>query len=225
MINAEAQQRMDRLWDCFSAVHYPDLSVPAIGDAHRESPLTKNGDAVPESYLELFDRPDLVYINTQGKKGKMPEQTSRAFSDCRLVHHEIALGHQALHRRAADVLQGLEDPGARAPRPDVRDDVRLRQGDHHRPRPAGLRAADRAAKSRPTAAHSTICVDDEDQGGAPGTEHVWAATKGVDFVDAECRALQEPGPPQADSLPQIRQGRSRLLARSRLRHRRRRAQV
>ena len=185
VVNAQAQQRMERLWDCFSAVHYPDLSHPAIGDAHRESPLIKNATAAPESYLELFDRPDLVYINSQGKKGKMPEQTSRAFSDCgwyimrspwdtrpytdaRQMFFKASKGQGHGHRDQLSVTmyaygrEIITDPGQPA---------------------YGLPIE---AKVRPTAAHSTICVDDKDQGGAPGTERVWSATKRVDFVDAEC---------------------------------------
>jgi hypothetical protein len=40
-------------------------------------------------------------------------------------------------------------------------------------------------KILPTSAHSTICVDDRDQGGCVGREHIWVTQPGMDFVDAE----------------------------------------
>ena len=43
-INAEAQQRVEKLWDCLRLVHYPDLSLPAIGDATGNLLLIKNAD-------------------------------------------------------------------------------------------------------------------------------------------------------------------------------------
>ena len=184
-ISAKAQQRMDRLWDCISSVYYPDLSLSAIGDAHRSSPLTKNAFAVPQRYLELFNRPDLLYINTQGEKGKMPGQTSRAFSDVgwyvmrspwdtkpytdarqMFLKASTTQGHGqreqlsfTMYAYGRDILT---DPGN--PRYGLPIEPEVRR----------------------TAVHNTICVDEQDQERAPGMEHVWAASQGADFVDAEC---------------------------------------
>jgi len=47
----------------------------------RDVPLGKGDSIVPKEYLDIYDRPDLIFINTQGKQGAPPAQTSRAFSD------------------------------------------------------------------------------------------------------------------------------------------------
>ncbi|MDO8588940.1 MAG: alginate lyase family protein [Armatimonadota bacterium] len=184
-ISPEARKKMNTLWDCYARVSYPDLSLPAIGDAHRESPLMKNGQAVSGAYLELFDRPDLAYINSQGAKGKMPEQASRRCSDCgwyvmrsawettpytdaRQMFLKASKSQGHGHREQMSFTmyaygrEILTDPG----NPNY-----------------GLPIE---PKVRPTAVHNTICVDEKDQGGTPGIEHIWSATKGVDFIDAEC---------------------------------------
>ena len=183
-ISPEAQKKMDTLWDCFARVNFPDLSVPAIGDAHRASPLTINASAVPANYVSMFNRPDLLYINTQGKEGKAPEQTSlgcsgcgwyvmrsdwktKPYTDARQMFFKSTVlpghGHPdqlsfTMYAYGRDILT---DPGN--PRYGLPIEPEVRQ----------------------TALHNTICVDEKSQGGCYGSQHAWIATKGMDFVDAE----------------------------------------
>ena len=189
-VSAEAQQRMEGLWDCETWVHYADQSVPAIGDAHRASPLDKPADLVPGNYLKWFDRPDLVYINTQGKQGTMPSQASRAFSDggwyimrtawdttpyedARHMFFKCATGRGHGHPDQLEVTmyaygrEIITDPGmASYGTPYERYVV-------------------------PTLAHSTVCVDEKDQSIAGGTEKAWVSATGADFVDGDFQGYKE----------------------------------
>ena len=184
-VSAEAQQRMENLWDCFASMHYADLSVPAIGDAHRDSPLTRNGHVVPPGYVEMFDRPDFLYLNTQGKQGTRPAWTSRGFTDsgwyimrgkwdtrpyadARQLFFKAATGRGHGHRDQLQVTmyaygrEILTDPG----NPTYGIPIE--------------------GKVTPTAVHNTICVDGKDQELRPGKENKWNTSEHVDFVDGEC---------------------------------------
>ena len=183
-VNRTARQRMERLWDCFAWVNYPDLSVPAIGDAVRESPLIKNCPPVPADYLALFDRPDLVYINTQGKQGKMPDQTSRAFSDVGWYVMRSSWETKPYTDAKQMFFKASTTQGH-----GQRDQLSVTMYAYGReimtdPGVTGY-GLPIGKKITPTSVHSTICVDDRDQGGCVGKEHAWVAQPGMDFVDAE----------------------------------------
>ncbi|MDO8585624.1 MAG: alginate lyase family protein [Armatimonadota bacterium] len=186
----EAEERMARLYDCLAWMHYPDRSLPAIGDAHREVQLIKEGGVLPAGYLDLFDRPDLVYINTQGKQGTMPAQASRAFSDggwyimrtawdtkpyedARQMFFKCATTRGHGHPDQLEVTvyaygrEIITDPG---------------MASYGTPWEANV---------VPTSAHSTICVDEKDQSVAGGTEKAWVSATGADFVDGEFQGYKE----------------------------------
>ena len=183
-VSRAARQRMEKLWDCFAAVTYPDLSVPAVGDAVRDTPLIKGYPPVPADYLALFNRPDLVYINTQGKQGRMPKQASRAFSDVGWYvmrspwdTKPYADARQMFFKASTTQGHGQRDQLEVTMYAYGRE-ILTDPGVSGYGLPIGL-------KINGTSAHSTICVDDQDQGGCVGTEHLWIAQPGMDFVDAE----------------------------------------
>jgi len=184
-ISPEAEQKMSRIYDCFAWMSYPDNSIPAVGDCMRDVPLGRGASVVPQDYLKLFDRPDMLYINTHGKQGTMPAQASRAFSDmgyyvmrsvwdtkpyedARQMFFKASTTRGHGHPDQLQVTmyaygrEILTDPGQPAYGQPIETEV------------------------RPTFAHSTVCVDGKDQEHVSGTENTWAAGKNVDFVDAQC---------------------------------------
>ncbi|MDO8585621.1 MAG: alginate lyase family protein [Armatimonadota bacterium] len=184
-ISAESEQKMSRIYDCMAWMNYPDSSNPTIGDCHRDSPLAKNAVVVPDDYLKLFNKPDLLYIKTQGKQGAMPSRASRAFSDggwyimrtawdtkpyedARQMFFKCSTTRGHGHPDQLEVTmyaygrEILTDPGMPSYGTPKEDQV------------------------HPTSAHSTICVDEKDQSQISGTEKAWVSATGADFVDGQC---------------------------------------
>jgi hypothetical protein len=184
-IAPEAQRKMETLWDCYARAAYPDLSVPAIGDAHRESPITKGVAGTPERYLSLFDRPDLAYISSQGKSGKKPDEASRGCSDCGWYDMRSAWDTTPYTDARQMFFKATTYPGHG--HPDQLSFTMYAYGREILTDPGnpnyGLPIEPEVRK---TAVHNTICVDEKDQGGCAGTQNAWSTTPGADFVDAQC---------------------------------------
>lgn len=184
-ISPEAQKKMETLWDCYAHVAYPDLSVPAIGDAHRESPLTAGVAGTPENYLNLFDRPDLQYIASQGKKGKMPEESSRGCDKCGWYTMRSSWDTKPYTDARQMFFKATTHPGHG--HPDQLSFTMYAYGCEILTDPGnpnyGLPIE---PEVRRTSSHNTICVDEKDQAGCPGSQNAWITTRGLDFVDAQC---------------------------------------
>ena len=140
-ISAEAQQRMEKLWDCYAWVQLSRTSRFRLSETRTEHLLSRRSPAaVPPNYVSMFNRPDLLYINTQGKEGKMPEQTSRAFSDCGWYIMRSPWDTKPYTDARQMFFKASTTQGHGQRRSVVVHDVRLRQGDPDRSRQSATTA-------------------------------------------------------------------------------------
>ena len=75
-IPEDFQERTQRILNFGAAYTRPDLSLPQFGDSddmHMGGPLA--------GLAELFDRPDLLYVGTQGAEGERPEWRDTLFEE------------------------------------------------------------------------------------------------------------------------------------------------
>ncbi|MDO8586788.1 MAG: alginate lyase family protein [Armatimonadota bacterium] len=185
-LKPELEQRMALLYDAIAWTSYPDGSGPTVGDCGRLASLPPGGPFVPTTYMDLYDRPDFKYMNSYGKEGSVPAQTSRSFAgwyvmrtpweerpfeDAREMFFKNSQVGPKLNR-AHSHLDQLEVTVYAYGRELLTDPGMTGYG---LPSNAVMRA---------TASHNTICVDDTDQpDGAAGRENAWITASGADFVD------------------------------------------
>ncbi|MDO8683545.1 MAG: alginate lyase family protein [Armatimonadota bacterium] len=181
-LKPEHEQKMAKLYDAIAWSSYANGSGPTIGDCGRLAELPPGGPFVPDYYMELYDRPDFKYMNSYGKEGKAPSETSRAFDgwyvmrtawdekpfeDARQMFFKNTQKGNRAHCHSDQLgftvyaynREILTDPGMTS---------------------YGLPSNE---KMHSTAYHNTICANDTSQEDNVGDEHAWAAGKGSDFVD------------------------------------------
>ncbi len=173
-------QRIEKMCEVPMKLAFPDGSTPQFGDSWSGQPGQYYGQL--KEWAKLFDRPDFLYVATEGKEGTMQDATAFAFPESGLYAMRSSWDKDAVSM----VLKCGPDGGGHC-QPDNGTFELYAAGRHLMPDAGSyIYSGDPEGRAwfRQTKVHQTLTLNGENSAYAPKLR-LWKPSKDLDILVVE----------------------------------------